>query len=145
MTRKMIAVAAAAVAALLLSGTLDSADARKGGWSGGGFHGGARSFGGGKFHGFSGGKFHGGFHKFHGGSFHHHGYKFGKFHHHGHKFHRHFHGYKRHYFVGVPFAAYGAYAYAGGGCYWLRKQALYTGSPYWWNRYYDCLYGYGYY
>jgi hypothetical protein len=135
----MVAVAAAAIAALMLSGTLDAADARKGGWSGGGkfhggfhggakFHGGGKFFGGGKFHGFRSGKFHVG--KFH------HGPKFGKFHH-RHKFH------KRHFFVGVPFV-YGVYTYANG-CYWLRKQAIYTGSAYWWNRYYDCLYGYDYY
>jgi hypothetical protein len=134
MTRKMVAVAAAALGALMLSGTIDAADARKGGWSGGSrFHG---SFhGGSKFHAFRGHKFHGGFHR---------SFKYGGFH--SHKFHSHkFYGHKfrkRHYFVGVPLL-YGAYAY-GNGCYWLRKQALYTGSPYWWNRYYDCIYGYGY-
>ncbi len=26
----------------------------------------------------------------------------------------------------------------GGGCAWLRRQALATGSSYWWNRYYAC-------
>ena len=30
------------------------------------------------------------------------------------------------------------------GCYWLRRRALYTGSPYWWNQYHACQYGYGY-
>jgi hypothetical protein len=29
-------------------------------------------------------------------------------------------------------------------CYWLRRQAIITGSPYWWNRYYLCV-GYDYY
>jgi hypothetical protein len=33
------------------------------------------------------------------------------------------------------------YAYADG-CYWLRRRALYTGSPYWWRRYYACRDGY---
>jgi hypothetical protein len=30
------------------------------------------------------------------------------------------------------------YGYGGYGCGWLRRQALITGSPYWWNRYYAC-------
>jgi hypothetical protein len=34
----------------------------------------------------------------------------------------------------------GGYGY--GGCGWLRRQALATGSSYWWNRYYACV---GYY
>ena len=29
-------------------------------------------------------------------------------------------------------------------CYWLRRQAIITGSPYWWDRYYACV-GYDYY
>jgi hypothetical protein len=32
----------------------------------------------------------------------------------------------------------GYYSYGYGGCAWLRRQALYTGSAYWWNRYYAC-------
>ena len=52
--------------------------------------------------------------------------------------HRHFH---RRIIVGVPFA-YGAYYYNYGGCYWLRRRALETGSPYWWNRYEACVAGY---
>jgi hypothetical protein len=37
----------------------------------------------------------------------------------------------------------GDYAYGyDDGCYWLRRRALYTGSPYWWNRYYACRHGY---
>jgi hypothetical protein len=48
-------------------------------------------------------------------------------------------------FVGAPFlyGGYNAYGY-GDQCYWLRRRALYTGSPYWWNRYYACINGYGY-
>lgn len=34
----------------------------------------------------------------------------------------------------------GGYAYGYGGCAWLRRQALITGSSYWWQRYYDCIY-----
>jgi hypothetical protein len=43
---------------------------------------------------------------------------------------------------------YGPYIYGGGygyyddygydDCYWLRRQAIITGSPYWWRRYYAC-------
>ena len=41
------------------------------------------------------------------------------------------------------FAVVGLYPYAyGDGCYWLRRRALYTGSPYWWRRYYACRHGY---
>jgi hypothetical protein len=32
--------------------------------------------------------------------------------------------------------------YYADGCYWLKRRALYTGSPYWWNRYYACRSGY---
>jgi hypothetical protein len=57
----------------------------------------------------------------------------GHAHHHHHRFHRHGHLY------GVPFV-YGYYSYSDG-CYWMRQRALYTGSPYWWNRYYACIHG----
>jgi hypothetical protein len=30
------------------------------------------------------------------------------------------------------------YAY-GDDCWWLRRQALETGSPYWWSRYNACI------
>jgi hypothetical protein len=36
------------------------------------------------------------------------------------------------------------YTAYGDDCYWLRRQAIITGSPYWWNRYYLCI-GYDYY
>jgi hypothetical protein len=32
--------------------------------------------------------------------------------------------------------------YAGNDCYWLQRQAIVTGSPYWWDRYNACLYNY---
>jgi hypothetical protein len=38
---------------------------------------------------------------------------------------------------------YGYTAYAND-CYWLRRQAIITGSPYWWDRYNACV-GYDYY
>lgn len=28
------------------------------------------------------------------------------------------------------------------GCGWLKRKAIDTGSPYWWDRYYDCKGGY---
>lgn len=45
-------------------------------------------------------------------------------------------------FVAAPFF-YDSYYY-GNGCYWLRRNAAYSGSSYWWNRYYACINGYGY-
>ena len=129
MMRKAVAVAATAMAALLVVGTFDLAEARKGGRSGGigKFH--AGGIGGGRVRGLHSGKFYGG--KIH-------SYKFAGSHHHGfrHKFR------KRHVFIGGPLV-YGAYAY-GDGCYWLKKRAIRTGSSYWWNRYHNCRYGYGY-
>jgi hypothetical protein len=47
--------------------------------------------------------------------------------------------------VGVGWwPGYYSYGYGYGGCGWLYRQALYTGSAYWWNRYYACT-GYSYY
>ena len=41
------------------------------------------------------------------------------------------------------FAFVGVYPYTyGDGCYWLRRRAIYTGSSYWWRRYYACRHGY---
>ena len=41
------------------------------------------------------------------------------------------------------FAFVGAYPYAyGDGCYWLKRRAAYTGSSFWWRRYYACRHGY---
>ena len=34
------------------------------------------------------------------------------------------------------------YSYYYDDCSWLRRRALYTGSPYWWQRYETCRYGY---
>jgi hypothetical protein len=36
------------------------------------------------------------------------------------------------------------YTAYGNDCYWLRRQAIATGSPYWWSRYNQCI-GYDYY
>jgi hypothetical protein len=123
MTKKWVALGASTLALVLVASTFDTAEARRGG-GGGGFRGGgghsfaARSFSGRSFAGT----------RFVGRS---------NFASAGYGRHRHF----RRGFVGVPLA-YGAYAYGGGGCAWLRYRALDTGSRYWWSRYYDCVNGY---
>jgi hypothetical protein len=59
--------------------------------------------------------------------------------HHG-DFHRH-----RVFRNGVWVWVYGPdYTAYGNDCYWLRRQAIITGSPYWWDRYNACV-GYDYY
>jgi hypothetical protein len=49
-------------------------------------------------------------------------------------------GYRRYGYYGVyrRFGYYGGYGYYGGGCGWLYRNAVATGSAYWWNRYYAC-------
>lgn len=47
----------------------------------------------------------------------------------GHGLHFHHH---RHFIAPVVVASYG------GGCYWLKRRALATGSIYWWDRYNAC-------
>ena len=66
--------------------------------------------------------------------------------------HRHFvnfnHRFNHRRFVAVGFFpgyydyGYYDYGYYGGGCSWLYRNAVATGSPYWWNRYQYCI---GYY
>ncbi len=62
---------------------------------------------------------------FHGGGFGHHGF-----------------GHRGFYFGGPAFYA-DDYYYGGdgGGCYWMKRRALNTGSGYWWRRYNDCRWG----
>jgi hypothetical protein len=87
--------------------------AHRGGGGGGGKH--AYGGGGGKRH-------YGG-----GGGKRHYGYKGGRHGSYGkHRRHRYSGWY------GVP------YGYYGGGCGWLYRNAIATGSRYWWNRYYEC-------
>ena len=123
MTRKMIAVVVAAMAVMLLAGTFDTADARKGGgWRGGGHHSFSRGFRVGRIHRFRGSRFYGG------GSY-----------------RRHHRRHYRNFYVGVPYL-YGVYGYGyGPDCYWLKRKARRTGSRYWWRRYHECRYGYDYY
>jgi hypothetical protein len=60
---------------------------------------------------------------------------------HNNHFHDHFHN--RVFVAGIGWwPGYYGYGYGYGGCGWLYQQAVYTGSPYWWNRYYACT---GYY
>ena len=64
--------------------------------------------------------------------------------HHGHDHdHDHFdhHHHHHNFFADDIFFLYGA-GYGYGDCYWLRRQAIITGSPYWWQRYQECLYYY---
>jgi hypothetical protein len=74
-------------------------------------------------------------------------YAFNDHDHHGHDHFR--HGRHGHFVNGVwvwdwwP-GYYGGDYYAYNDCWWLRRQALITGSPYWWSRYNACV-GYGYY
>jgi hypothetical protein len=128
MTRRLVALAAGALAVVLISSTFDPADARGrgGGGSGRGYSGGghARAFSG---RAMSAPRFYGG------SSYRARSFAAGPVHHR----HRHF---RRGIVVGVPLA-YGAYYYTSG-CEWLRRKALYTGSGYWWSRYYACLDGY---
>jgi hypothetical protein len=150
MMKKLGVLAAAALTALLVSGTFETADARQGsgGWSGGGGGGrGVSSGGGGSGRSLSGGggggrAFSGGRSFQGGGSVRSHRSEgvrvYGNRHvdrgrHHG---RRHF----RRGGVVAPYVGYETYGYSDG-CYWLRQKALATDSSYWWNRYQACLDG----
>jgi len=119
--KKKTALLASLLAAATISLAAGAAQARHGGgsWGGGGgghWHGGGGQWGGmaGRSHAFSGGR----------------------------PFFRHHHRHAR-FFAFAPYYSDYGYAY-GDGCYWLKRRALYTGSRYWWNRYYGCVNGYGY-
>jgi hypothetical protein len=142
---KLAGSAVAALSLLTSSGTLDSAQAgqRGGGahFRGGHLSGGMRSFSPGGLR-----AFHGtGIRPLYGGGvrpFYRAGPQHFAFQHH----HFHHHHFRDHRFRGAPFIAlgayplYSAYGYYEDGCYWLKQQALYTESPYWWSRYEDCRY-----
>jgi hypothetical protein len=106
----------------------------RGGHGGHGGHGGINVYGrsfshgghGGRHYAYSGGK--------HGG--HGHGHYEGRHYNYGH-----YAGHYRHYRYYGYYPSY-SYGYYGGGCGWLYRNALATGDPYWWNRYYQCT---GYY
>jgi len=59
-----------------------------------------------------------------------------------HKRYGHYGKYRRYGYYGWYGWPYISYSYYGGGCGWLYRRAVATGSPYWWNRYYECI---GYY
>lgn len=44
------------------------------------------------------------------------------------------------FFFGAP--VIGSYVENDGGCYWLKRRAVRTGNPYWWDRYEACRDGY---
>src|SRR5262245_45015378 len=124
--KKKTALLASLLAAATISLAAGAAQAKHGGGGGGGgghWHGGGGNWGGmgGRPHAFSGGgNFSGGRHF------------------------RHHRGNANVFAFGfAPYYADYGYAY-GDGCYWLKRRALYTGSRYWWNRYYGCVNGYGY-
>ena len=100
----------------------------RGGGGGGKF---SRSGGGRHAYGGGGGKKHYGG----GGDRKHYAYKGGKRYGHDGRYRR----YGSYGWYGAPFLAYGAYA---GSCGWMYRNAVATGDPYWWNRYYECV---GYY
>jgi len=100
-----------------------------GGGHGGGGHGGGGHGGGGGHH-MSGGGGHGHGHGHMGGGGGGHGHFAGHHGKHGKNF-RHF---------GSDIFVYGGGGYGYSDCGWLRRQAVITGSPYWWRRYQDCLY-----
>lgn len=44
--------------------------------------------------------------------------------------------------IGAPDYVYGGPVYHSyPSCWWLKKKAINTGSPYWWKRYHYCVYG----
>lgn len=119
---------------------------------GGGHHGGGKAFSGGGYRGgkaYRGGGHRGGSYAYRGGKSH--GYRGRGYAYHdgkGHKGKNHGHynkGHYRYYRYGRYYRNYGwygpyVYGYGYGGCAWLRQQALITGSQYWWDRYYACIY-----
>jgi hypothetical protein len=109
--------------------------AYRGGGGGGGLKayrgGGGRYAYGGNWSGYKGGKYH-----YKGGK--NYAYKnYGHNNYNRYKNYGHYNNYRR--FYGWPYIAYG---YGYGGCGWLYRNAVATGDPYWWNRYYNCT---GYY
>ena len=140
LTTGLIAVSVAAF--LALAGAVSTADAGRGGGHGGSGHGGGHHMGSafkggssiGKFHSNQGGKYAyrsggGKFHTNQGGKYRGWSGKFDNHHHHGKYGHYRRYGYP---WYGLPLYTYG------GGCGWLYRQAVATGSDYWWNRYYRC-------
>jgi hypothetical protein len=100
-------------------------------YKGGGYKGGYR--GGGGRYAYKGGGYKGGY-RGGGGRY---AYK-GRDHGYYNRYRHYGYGRYRRYGYGLPYISYGY----GGGCNWLYRNAIATGSSYWWNRYYQCV---GYY
>ncbi len=66
------------------------------------------------------------------------GVKHPRAHHRMHHMMHHFHNRHHRYFYGRRVVV-GRYYGGGDGCYWLKRRALFTGRPYWWNRYNECI------
>jgi hypothetical protein len=151
-TWRSVGTLAAALLLALAIAVPDAAEARRGGFHGGGFHGGHAFHGGG----FRGGRaFHGG-RAFRGYAYRGHAYR-------GHAYrgayrghigrgyrwsgghHRHYrhYGYGRRWYRYAPYVVWSAPyyygSYYGSGCDWLYRKARRTGSAYWWDRYDQCV------
>ena len=74
----------------------------------------------------------------HGGGGHHAGKGHKNYYAHNYNHHR-YYRYGRYYRNYRWYGGAYAYGYGYGNCAWLRRQALITNSPYWWNRYYSCI------
>src|SRR5689334_20018872 len=126
MASKWTALGAGALALIVVAGTFDAAEARRG-------FGGFRAGGGGGFavRSYSGRAFAPS--RFVARP----AFAAGHWRHHGHR------RFGRAVLIGAPlaFGAY-SYGYSYGRCAWLRHRAIETGSRYWWSRYYDCVEGY---
>lgn len=126
MPRGMVALAGAALALVLVSAVPEPAEARRGGGPGvrSGGHVGSRIHSGARLR--SGPRIRSGPRVY---------FRNGR-----HRAHRRFRHRRAHprIFVGPPVTFYDSYYYDNG-CAWLRRRALRTGSPYWWNRYYACI------
>ena len=122
-----------------------------GGFGGGPHLGGAGHFAGGGPHfagsmggpRFAGGEWHRGARAWNGGPG---AWHAGNWHGHDHFAHDHFHDHFHNRFVAVGIGGwwpgYYDYGYGYGGCGWLYRRAVITGSPYWWDRYNSCTYYY---
>ena len=51
---------------------------------------------------------------------------------------------KKHIHIHFGYPGYVGYGYVYGyhhSCWWLKKKAIHTGSPYWWHKYHQCKFG----
>jgi len=64
--------------------------------------------------------------------------------HYGYGYPQYGYGYGHYPSYGYGYGHYPSYGYGYGGCRWLYRNAVVTGDPYWWDRYYACT-AYDYY